>query len=45
MKLVFRESFARDLKAITDSTVLRRLETLIDRTEQAESLFAIPHLK
>ena len=45
MKVEFRESFARDLRALTDESLRSRLRAAIDAVEQADRLDEIPHLK
>jgi hypothetical protein len=41
----FRESFDRDLSAITDAGLLRRIQKMIEQVEAARTLHEIPHLK
>ena len=45
MKVVFRQSFVRDLKKIHDQDVLRRVREVIEQVEAAASLQAISGLK
>lgn len=45
MKLIFRQSFARDLATLRDAAVKRRLAAIIDSIEHYPSLFSIPNLK
>jgi len=45
MKTQFRESFAKDLRAIRDKTLLQRVKSIIGSVEQAESLGDIPNLE
>ena len=45
MKVEFRESFARDLRAITDQALRTRLKSVIESVEQAERLDQIANLK
>lgn len=45
MKTAFKESFARDLKAVRDKKLLKRVKDVIESVEKAESLSALPHLK
>ena len=45
MKVGFRESFAKDLKAVRERAVLDRVRTVIGTVEKAKSLAGFPHLK
>ena len=45
MKTAFKESFARDLKAVRDKKLAKRVRDVIEAVEQATSLSALPHLK
>lgn len=45
MTVTFRASFLRDLKAIDDVRLLRRVEKIIHALEGADSLAEIPQLK
>ncbi len=45
MRTEFRESFAKDLRKISDRSVLKKVERLIKQVEAAESPSDIPHLK
>jgi mRNA interferase RelE/StbE len=45
VKTAFRESFARDLKAIRDKKLLRRVKEIIEAVEKADSLGDLPNLK
>lgn len=45
MNVRFRDSFARDLKAISDEGLLRRIRTAIERVEGAATLRDIPNLE
>lgn len=45
MKVLFRESFVRDLRRIEDRDVQRRIRQAVESVEQAASLLDIPHLK
>ncbi len=45
MKVVFKESFARDLGRVRDRNLLARLKKLIEQAEGAEGSEAIPNLK
>lgn len=45
MKVAFRESFLRDLRAIKDQSVLRRIREVIDNVEQADKPTDISNLK
>jgi len=41
----FRESFDKDLSAITDAGLLRRIQKMIEQVEAARSFHEIPNLK
>lgn len=45
MKVAFRESFAKDLKAVRDARLLKRVKRLIENAEGADSLSDLPSLK
>jgi len=45
VKIAFRESFAKDLKAIKDKALLKRLQGVIEAVEKADSLSRLPNLK
>lgn len=45
MKVAFRESFLRDLRAIKDQNVLRRIREVIVDVEQVNKPIDIPNLK
>ena len=45
MRVTFRESFLRDLRAIKDKSALRRIREVIDSVEQVKQPADIPHLK
>ncbi len=45
MKVLFRESFVRDLRRIEDQDVLRRIRQAVESVEQATTLLDVPHLK
>lgn len=45
MKTQFRESFGRDLKAIKDKDLLKRVSETIDAIENADSLADLLNLK
>ena len=45
MKVEFRESFAKDLKAIKEKVLLKRVKDLIEAVEKADSLVDTPNLK
>ena len=45
MKVAFRESFLRDLRAIKDQSVLRRIREHIDSVEQVNKPSDISNLK
>lgn len=41
----FRESFLKDLRAIKDKGLLRRIRELIESVEQAQGLGELPNIK
>jgi mRNA interferase RelE/StbE len=45
VKTAFRQSFARDLKAVRDKKLLQRVKESIQAVEKADSLSALPNLK
>ena len=45
MKTAFRESFARDLEALRNKKLLKRVRDVIESVENAGSLNELPHLK
>jgi mRNA interferase RelE/StbE len=45
LKVAFRESFLRDLRAIKDQSILRRTREVIDNVEQADKPTDISNLK
>jgi mRNA interferase RelE/StbE len=45
VKVQFRERFARDLEAITDETVRRRVGEAIERVEQVRMFQDVPNLR
>lgn len=45
MKTAFKESFARDLKAVRNKKLLKRVKEVIEAVEQAEVLTSLPQLK
>ena len=45
MKAAFRDSFARDLKAVRDRSLLKRLKEVIEAVEKADSLADLPNMK
>ncbi len=45
MNTQFRESFTKDLQAIRDKTLLKRVQGIIEVVEQASSLDEIAHLE
>ncbi|MGA8186095.1 MAG: type II toxin-antitoxin system RelE/ParE family toxin [Terriglobia bacterium] len=45
MKVTYRASFARDLRAIQNRSLLNRIRTIIESVEKAESLAGVPGLK
>lgn len=45
MKTFFRESFDKDLSAVTDDALLRRVQTVIQQVEAARTFQEIPNFK
>lgn len=45
MRLLFRESFAKDLKAIRDKELLARIKQTIESAASAPNLQAIPQIR
>ncbi|MDX6559342.1 MAG: hypothetical protein QOF72_2391 [Blastocatellia bacterium] len=45
MKIAFRDSFRRDLRAITDKRLLRRVKEVIEAVETVDALALLPNLK
>ncbi len=45
MKVAFKESFAKDLKAVKDRGLLKRVAEIIEAVEKADSLAELPNLK
>jgi mRNA interferase RelE/StbE len=45
LKVVFRESFLRDVRAIKDQSVLRRIKEVINKSEEVPRPTDIPNLK
>jgi hypothetical protein len=45
LKVAFRESFLRDVRAVKEKSVLRRVREVIERIEQVSTLAEIPNLK
>ncbi len=45
MKVRFKASFARDLRALKDKALLERIKELIANVEAAQSLAEMPNLK
>ncbi len=45
MELVFKESFARDLRAVTQKSVLHRIREVIDAVANANDLQSVPNLR
>ena len=45
MKVGFKESFAKDLKAVKDRGLLKRVAEIIEAVEKADSLAELPNLK
>ena len=45
MKVRFKASFANDLRALNDKSLLERIRSLVTQVESAQSLAEIPNLK
>ena len=45
MKTAFRRSFTRDLRRITDRSVLRRVQAVIEQVEAADRLEEVPSVR
>ncbi len=45
MKTLFRESFAKDLEAVKDQSLLKRVRAVIESIEQAKNLREVANLK
>lgn len=45
MKVGFRESFLKDLRAVKNKTILARVKETIELVESTDSLLQIAHLK
>ena len=45
MKVRFKASFAKDLRALNDKSLLERIKALIATVESAQKLAEVPHLK
>ncbi len=45
MKLLFKESFARDLKAVKQKAILPRIREVIDAVASAKDLQSIPNIR
>ena len=45
MKVRFKASFARDLRALKDKALLKRIKILIANIEAAQSMAEVPNLK
>ncbi len=45
MKITFRSSFLRDVKAVRDKQLTTRLKQIIEQVEEAKSLASIPNIK
>ncbi|MFV9506246.1 MAG: type II toxin-antitoxin system RelE family toxin [Oscillochloridaceae bacterium umkhey_bin13] len=45
MKLIFRRSFAKDLKKIRQKTLLQAVQAVLEQIEQSISLDEIPNIK
>ena len=45
MKLLFEETFLKDLKKINDQALLHKISDLIERIKTADSILEIHHIK
>ena len=45
MKVEFRDSFAKDLKGVTEKGLLGRVREVIEAVEKADSLAELPNLR
>ena len=45
MNVFFRESFDKDLSAVTDAGLQRRIQKMIEQVEAAQTFHEIPNLK
>jgi len=45
MKVEFRRSFTKDLKSITDKSLLKRVKKTIETVEQSKTLNNLPNRK
>jgi mRNA interferase RelE/StbE len=45
LKILFKESFAKDLANITDGEVIKHVRRVIESVENARTLSEIPHIK
>jgi mRNA interferase RelE/StbE len=45
VKIAFRDSFRRDLRAIRDKRLLRRVKEVIEAVETVDALALLPNLK
>jgi mRNA interferase RelE/StbE len=45
VKTAFRDSFAKDLKAVKDGSLLKRVKKVIESAERADSLTDVPSIK
>jgi hypothetical protein len=45
VKTFFRESFDKDLSAVNDAGLLRRIQKMIEQVEAAQNFHEIPNLK
>jgi mRNA interferase RelE/StbE len=45
MKLLFKESFIRDLERIKDKRLLARIKRTIEAVDKASALDAVPHVQ
>jgi len=45
VKIIFRRSFAKDLKKIRQSALLQEVQTVLEQIEQSTSLHDIPNVK
>jgi mRNA interferase RelE/StbE len=45
VRTLFRESFDKDLAALSDASVLRRIRKMVEQVEAARTFHEIPNLK
>ena len=45
MKVEFRSSFTKDIKTVSDKTLLKKVKEIIETVEKAQTLNNLPNLK